>query len=324
MQPGQPASQRESAVAIDDAAMVWAARIDRGLSPEEEAQLARWTSNDSRRTGALARAMAANSYFDRAAALGAGFQPAPKPALSRRKFFLGGVGVLAASVVGGIGLALLSRPERIGTAMGDVRRVAMPEGSAITLNTDSAIEPLFDDDARRVTLVRGEALFDVAKDRARPFTVQAGDTVVRAIGTSFTVRLHKDGRVGVVVYEGVVEVRREDQPPLRLAAGFATQPGDSREMRARPVSVAELDRTLAWRNGRLDLTGLTLGEAAAEFARYSPYRIHIPSPMVAQMRVTGVYSTTDPRGFARAATLSLGLVARESPNAVELLGGPAG
>lgn len=296
-------------------------RIDRGLSPAEEAALDEWTAGDTRCGGALARAMAVDSYLDRAAALGDGFQPVRQNriGLSRRGLMLGGGSALAASLVGVIGIGLLSAPKRIETAKGDVRRVALPEGSAITLNTATLVEPAFDREARRVTLVQGEALFDVARDPARPFTVVAAGTAVRAVGTSFTVRLHDDGKVGVIVYEGIVEVSRDGLPPLRLLAGSATVASPGQRLVPEPVPVAVRDRAIAWRNGRLDLAGLTLSGAAAEFARYADYRIVIADPEIAALEVTGVYSTSDPKGFAEAAALSLGLAVRERPGEIEIV-----
>lgn len=313
---------RESAAAIEAVATAWAARADRGpLSDEEQAELEAWIAQDPRRAGAYARAMAANAYFDRAVALGENFRPTA-PALSRpidRRWLLAGSGAIAAALLGFFGFGALMQRGRITTAKGDVRRVALSEGSAVTLNTDSAVQPLFDEGLRRIDLVRGEALFDVAKDPARPFVVFASDVEVRAIGTSFTVRLHDGGKVGVAVREGIVEVKRSGaRTGLRLFAETMTlsQPGSA--MTARPISAEALDQAMAWREGRLDLTGLTLAQAAAEFARYSDHRILIDDPAVAALRVTGVYSTSDPNGFARAAALSLGLVTVDEPQAIRI------
>ena len=79
---------------------------------------------------------------------------------------------------------------------------------------------------RGIDLIRGEALFDVTKDRKRPFVVTAGATQVRAVGTSFSVQLLPDQPVQVLVREGVVEIKRPDvpmAPPVRAAASCARQ-----------------------------------------------------------------------------------------------------
>ncbi len=169
------------------------------------------------------------------------------------------------------------------TAKGDIRRAPLADGSAVTLNTDTTIRASFDGRMRRVDLLRGEALFDVAKDPARPFVVVAGDVRVRAVGTSFTVRTHADGEVGVIVREGVVEVwRGRRASPCGLAAEHAVQVASDGRADARHRSAsAAVDRAMAWRQGQIDLDGLTLGQAATEFARYSDRRVVIDDPAVA-------------------------------------------
>ncbi|AHE55198.1 FecR family protein [Sphingomonas sanxanigenens] len=331
MIPSSPDAPRESAAAIEQAAFAWAARADRGpLTPDEEAELDAWAAADSRRAGAYARALAANAYLDRAVALGAHFEPALSPApppptgaIGRRRMFAIGGGALAAALVGAIGIATYARPDSIATAKGDVRRVALAEGSSVTLNTDSEILPDLGTTTRRVDLVRGEALFEVAKDPARPFVVYADTVQIRAIGTSFTVRRHADGSVGVLVREGVVAVSRDGIAPVRLPAGGVTLVRPGKAIAAHALPEGELNRSMAWRDGRLDLTGLSLAAAAAEFARYSDRRIVVDDPSIAALKVTGVYSTSDPQGFARAAALSLGLATQEDEREIRIKRAPS-
>lgn len=319
----QGAARSESAADIDAAAQAWAARSDRGpLSPQDEVALREWLEADPRRAGAYARALAADVYLSRAAALGAGFDPrklSTRPAMGRRRVITAGGGLLAASLVASAGLGLSSWRSRIVTPKGDVRRVSLPEGSAVTLNTATAVRPDLGDQLRRVDLIRGEALFDVAKDHRRPFIVFAGGVRVRAVGTSFSVRVREDREVEVQVREGVVEVwRRSDTSPVRLTAG-----GVALAPRQGPIShdhrpIESVERAMAWREGRIDLAGMSLAEAAAEFRRYSDRAIVTDDETVARMTVAGVYSISDPEGFARAAALSLGLEAVVTPSEIEL------
>lgn len=316
----------ESASEIEAAAFAWAARTDRGeLTPEDHSALEQWLSGDSRRVGAYARALAVNAGFDHAAALGEHFSPAdfeaPPPArhhTNRRWLLLGGGAAIAASVVGIAGYGALSAPAAIVTDRGEVRRIALSEGSAITVNTDSQVEPRFDAARREVDLSRGEALFDVAHDSTRPFVVRAGDVRARALGTSFTVRRFDDGAVEVAVLEGIVEVTRDGAARERLTAGQRSHVASKGSIRTEHLPRIVLEQSVGWRRGLIDLNGMTLDQAAAEFARYSDRRIAIADPTIGAMKVTGVYSTSDPLGFANAAALSLGILAERTPNGVRL------
>ena len=317
------AKPRESSSSIDAAAAAWAARADRGpLSVEDQKALEAWAEADPRREGAYARALAVNAHANRAEALGVHFAPASLPAAKeagRRRFMASGA-ALAASAVFGVALyETLKSKRRIFTRKGDIRLAPMEDGSAVTLNTDTVIKASFSKQIRRVDLLRGEALFDVAKDPDRPFVVVAGMVRVRAVGTSFTVRTHTDGRVEVLVREGVVEVwRGQSVRPLRLIAQTSTTVDATGPLTAVSVPASSVNNATAWRQGQIDLDGLTLGEAAAEFARYSDRRIVVDDPAVASLHMAGMYSASDPDGFARAAALSLGLVAKPEADGVHL------
>ena len=316
---------RDAAAAIDATAAAWVARVDRGpLSADEQRDLEAWVGGDSRRAGAYARARAVSAHFDMSQALGPGFAPERRPearAQTRRWMMLGGAAIAASAVVGVATLALNDLKGRLSTRKGDIRRVTMSDGSAVTLNTDSAVRTAYSHQQRSVALLRGEALFDVAKDSARPFVVAAGEVAVRAVGTSFTVRRRPDGAVTVLVREGVVEVRRGSEPLLTLTADHMTNVEAARPLQPVALPVGQADRRSLWIDGLLDLNGLTLAEAAAEYERYSDRRIEIDDPAIGGLKVTGVFSVSDPDSFARAAALSLNLEATSTPDGIRLSAG---
>lgn len=196
-------STRESAREIADQAAEWATRIDGGsVDHDTDVGLRRWLDEDPRRQGALLRAEAALSFVDRGRALaGVIPKPEPRPIWVRRKLMFAGV-ALAASLVGVA--ILVTAPNRYDTNLGEIRQVPLSDGSLVAINTQSAVEVSMHQNAREVTLTRGEAWFNVAHDKTRPFIVSAGRIRVRAVGTAFSVRRHDDG-ADVQVTEGVVE-----------------------------------------------------------------------------------------------------------------------
>jgi transmembrane sensor len=202
--------RRQTAREVDLAAAAWAARVDRGLSSAEEAGLTAWLAGDPRRQGAYAKALGISLHTRRAAALGPDYQPsefsAPWARLSRRSLVAGVGGALAAGAAAAVAVtAGLTRSARYSTRLGEVRTVALQDGSVVTLNTQSTIDVAYSRRDRRIQLISGEALFDVAKDASRPFLVSAGLAEVRAVGTSFTVSRVGAEPVEVMVREGVVE-----------------------------------------------------------------------------------------------------------------------
>ena len=89
------------------------------------------------------------------------------------------------------------------TRIGEQNTITLVDGSVIQLNTDSHIQVNYEDNQRNIVLMAGEAHFEVAKDRSRPFVVKAGDGMVRAVGTAFTVRINPEA-LKVIVTEGKV------------------------------------------------------------------------------------------------------------------------
>lgn len=320
--PGKTAHQ------IDAEAADWAARLDRGpLAAEQEARFQDWLGHDVRCMGAFGRIRALALGSERARALGPDFDPAafePAPAFPRRRMLQIG-GAIAACALVGIGSTwhVLRQHGRFSTGRGETKVVALKDGSVLTLNTDSEVRVSYSEQLRSVELIRGEALFDVARNKARPFVVAAGDTNVRVVGTSFSVRRLESAPVQVLVREGVVEVFKRNAAgayPIRITANnmAVAQADSAAAIAAMPVPVAQVQRQMAWQKGQIAFEGETLAEAAAEFARYSDTKIIVDDPALAREEIAGLFKATDPVGFAQTIAISLNARARVGEGEVRL------
>jgi transmembrane sensor len=317
---------QKSAQQIDTEAAEWAARMDRGpLDESQEKQFLAWLGADRRAMGAYGRMRAIALTTERARALGPDFDPAafePKVSFSRRALLQWGSAIAATALIGvGSTWEVLRHRGRFVTGKGETKVVALKDGSVVTLNTASEIHVNYSEAQRSVELIQGEALFDVARNKTLPFVVSAGDTNVRAVGTSFTVRRLEAAPVQVLVREGVVEVFKPatDAEPVRIAANsMAEVPQNETAIAARPIPLAQLRRQLAWQKGQIAFEGETLAEAAVEFARYSDTRIVIEDPALAREEIAGLFKATDPVGFAQTIAISLNAHARIGEGEVRL------
>ncbi len=299
---------------IEDIAAEWAVKTDAGpLQPGEQAALDAWLDADVHHLGAFARARAALAFADGETIRGQREDAVPLAHRPSRRKFLAGTALAACGaglVIAAPALYRRLNGERYATQVGETKVVPLADGSVVTLNTNSKIDVRYTQLRREIRLVRGEALFDVAHNKARPFFVLADDTQVRAVGTSFTVKLLPDQPVQVLVREGVVEVKHSDRPaapPLRVAANTRAIAPAGAPMVTAVVAPAEVSRALAWRVGRIAFEGETLQEAAAEFARYSDTHIEIDAPDVASQTVAGLFVSNDPVGFSKAVAASFRL-----------------
>jgi transmembrane sensor len=165
----------------------------------------------------------------------------------------------------------------------------------------------FDDARRSIRLLNGEALFEIAKDRARPFFVETAGIVVRVVGTTFTVRSTGEP-VKVVVHEGLVQLSERDVPESRvLLRPNQKSVATGLKLEAELISDEEGNKDLAWREGNVAFNGETLAEAAVEFARYSEKRIEFADREASDHKIIGLYKASDPAGFANAIALSFDL-----------------
>jgi transmembrane sensor len=194
------------------------------------------------------------------------------------------------------------------TDIGERSLLVLADGSKVTLNTASAVHADFSGRERRVTLIRGEAFFDVAKDPMRPFVVAAGSRQVIAVGTVFDVRL-QERRLRVTLVEGKVRVVGTSAPAASLAA--RAQPVSAVTLEAGSALIAQEDgsnrverldtaRATSWRNGKLIFDGETLAEVVAEMNRYSRETLKIADPALESRKVSGVFEPTAGPAFAKA------------------------
>ena len=288
---------------LHDEAARWVARMDRSdWDAADEAELDGWLKSDPLAQGLLLRAQAGWIALDRemisyAPDNSSGWLPR---VFQRRKILSGGAAAaLAASIVGV--LVYSGTAGRYHTEMGEIRRVALEDGSTAAINTDSSIAVAYSDRLREVRIDKGEAWFQVKHDRARPFLVEAGQVRVRAVGTAFSVRRRTNG-VEVVVTEGVVAAWKPENvaDPVSAAAGTRLFIPYAPKSTFEKSVDRSAERPLAWRNGEIEITAQPLQDAAAEFNRYNRRQIMVADPAVALERVDGIFRTDDPEGFANA------------------------
>jgi transmembrane sensor len=313
---------------IEEHAASWAVLLAAGaLAAAERQRLDAWLAEDVRHLGALVKARAQWSDFDRLGAMAGG--RAPRPAMPARKRESTARwtrrGLIAASLGGasllGLGWSMLAPAgEYYASAVGEVRRIPLEDGSTLVLNTDSRARVHFGRELREVRLLQGEALFEVAHDARRPFVVQSAAWQVRAVGTVFGVRL-RGTEVDVTVSEGVVEFGKSgaaEEAPQRIAASEQTILAPMQPIRVRKLQEAALERRFAWLNGMVAFSGESLADAVAEINRHNRRQIVIDDAALALQPVVGAFRATDSEAFAAAAAAALGARSVDEDDALHL------
>ena len=173
----------------------------------------------------------------------------------------------------------------VSAAVAQRQSLALPDGSRAELNAQTSLHLDFRYGRRVVRLDHGEAFFSVAKDTAHPFYVETAVGTIRVTGTQFDVNLGDDHQANVTLLEGLVNVQNAGAGPVKLVSGQQLAFGPAGEV-LRNLTPVEIEGVTAWRNGRLILDGLTLGQAVAKFARFHDLKMEI-DPEIAGLHPGG-------------------------------------
>lgn len=308
------------------AAAHWIARVERGLTDDEAAQLRRWLAEDARHYDAF---MTLAALWDETDVLGelADLFPFARPRPAKRRLVrFAALAAAACAVVfiavGGYAVhrAMQGAPAEAvdpggltagyATEVGAQSVESLNDGTVIRLNTDSQVSVAYSKTERNVRLLRGEASFDVVRDAARPFNVHAGGRIVQVVGTAFNVRLESDGGLEVAVTSGTVRVaqaasggprpagRESGAVEPTLSEGEVAILGNAgsaagtapRIVRLEPV---DMEIKLSWQRGVLVFRGQRLDAMLEEFERYTTSEFALADDELAELRVGGSFRPGD-------------------------------
>ncbi|QHF50436.1 FecR domain-containing protein [Pseudomonas sp. S49] len=282
--------------ALEEAAD-WLIRMSEGeLSDSERGEWEYWKASTLERGRAWARAQLLQSKLG-------GLPPSlamsalDRPSSPERRAALGKLAMILAILPAGWGSWKLAESQQWSadyrTAVGQQRELTLADGSKITLNTDTAIDVLFDANQRLIHLREGEILVQTAPDispLARPFLVSTRQGRMQALGTRFTVR-ELQPRTHLAVLEGAVKVELADNrqtTPLIVNAGQRT---DFSSHTFGQLSVA--DRYVgAWTQGMLMADKMRLADFVEELTRYRRGFVRL-DPAIADLRISGAYPISD-------------------------------
>lgn len=326
---------------LEETAADWIARRNGGgLSADEQARLNAWLAADPRHAQAFDEMESSWTMLNEPRRIGRAdvVWTEMETSARRRKvyaFATAGLAAAAALMLAFLPLYHLRPAAAIAVPSVAVRPDlrTLPDGSTVELNVGAEIALVFTPEKRGVRLLRGEALFAVAKDATRPFVVTAGAVEVRAVGTEFTVR-HESRHINVLVTEGRVAVERIEAAtpsgaaaPVKVESVYlevgrqAVVPTDFFEaapLQIKAVSADELAAALAWRDKRIEFTDTPLADAVTLFNRQNRIQLSITHQSLVRRLITGVFWADDPEGFVRLLEKGFNIKAERSGDVIRL------
>ena len=306
---------------IEDCAADWIGRQQfETWSDAEQEKLDSWLAQSDNHKAAYWRLKAGWDRTDRLAALrSCGDAPVAVTRVWIRRGFA--IGLVSITAIAGI-FFYVSQPHResFSTAIGGHTTIALADGSAIDLNTDTAIDAELSAQRRVVYLRKGEAFFQIRHDASRPFIVVTQNHRIVDLGTRFLVRATAR-KFEVDLVEGRARVESADETAQHGSALLT--PGDVAVVTTDAVKVSrksgvELARELGWRQGVLVFHNTSLIDAAEQFDRYGERKLVIADADTARLTINGTFRTTGIDNFAGVTREIFGLRVRKRGNDIIL------
>ncbi|MGY2736620.1 FecR family protein [Sphingomonas sp. UYP23] len=305
-------------------ALSWLNRLRSSRNLDDQAAFEAWFGADPANADAYETALARWDEMARVATTPIGKSRQHFYAVTRRRQH--GYAMLAAAAValfallgvGGLSGDSGTVSAAYASRLGEIRTVRLPDGSRVTLDTDTVLTAAFTAGKRHLLLVRGRARFDVVKDPSRPFVIRAGLNSVTATGTVFDVGVFP-GSVSVVSLSGSVDVRSVGQALLRhIAAGQSVTISPT-------TDINRLSETadLRWVSGMLSFENARLSDVIEASNRYTAKKIITSDPKIQSLPFTGTFRPKETDALARmlATTFRLSLTRDDRDNYVLVSGG---
>jgi transmembrane sensor len=209
-------------------------------------------------------------------------------------------------------------PERYATRHGEMRSWRLGDNSTLRLNTDTSVTARYTHSQRLIEIERGEVLFEVAHESARPFRVVAGTASVLAVGTTFSV-YRQGASTLVTVVQGRVGVSTVTAGSTSVKAGAGEQVRVMDGELPQPPTPADVQRSTAWLHRQIIFEREPLALVTAEFNRYSPRPIDIETPALGTLSITGIFAVDDTETFLDFLRTFDGVTIQATPTRIRVL-----
>lgn len=189
------------------------------------------------------------------------------------------------------------------TQLKPIKQLDLPDGSKLAIDAKTTLNIEFYNDKRSLTLLNGQAMFKVQKDKERPFIITAGRTKIEVIGTLFEVR-NIEGKTTVKVEEGIVKVSHinsfSNKPQIITSLTKGKQITLDDKGKVLKYDTIPTETIALWREDTLDFNNTPIRVAVQEFSRYTNHKIYISSPEIENFEITGKFATTQQDKFFNA------------------------
>ena len=314
-------------IRIKAQASYWLSIMERGFSDQEKHDFSSWLNQNKNHRDVFEKISKSTQHSSTLNDFSGLFsiETEKKPRKVTIAFLTSATSILAAAIVTlviifnivfPLASKTLDNNKMYTTSIGEQASYELQDGSTLTLNTNTSVKVNYSDNQRRLTLLRGEANFDVVKNHQRPFTVFTGDKSFTALGTIFNIQTdeNKLTNIELLVKKGKVLLSNTDDikeslnkklnpteleylPGTIIYSGEMAVVEENRVPKVFKVSQEKQMTNLAWQQGMLIFNGEPLEQVLKEISRYSDNKFVILEPKLTKIKVSGLFKTNDLNGL---------------------------
>ncbi len=146
----------------------------------------------------------------------------------------------------------------------------LSDGTKVWLNSDTRLTyPVAFVGKKRVVNLSGEAYFEVAHNKEKPFIVETSKMDIKVLGTVFNVNTHADnGKISAVLVEGKVEVGKNEMEKVVLSPGQIAELNIKNSDTGFTVKDIDVSQYIAWKDGVFCFRGTPMSEILKRVGRY--------------------------------------------------------
>lgn len=270
-------------------AMLWLLRLQDNPSQEQLQQWQQWLQSDPDNNRIFKQCLALDAKLTNLPPQTVNSLLALLPAKKTRLYHWPKRISLAASIaVAFVGISFYMQPneETYITAVGETAAVRLADGSEITLDSDTRLSVYYNESQRRIELHKGQAIFDVTKQMARPFLVAVDEITVTVLGTRFNVNRVEDDAI-ISVEHGKVNVY---DPTLGNTLLQAHQGYYSYDDRAVELATTQF---AMWQHGQIRFSHTPLNLAIDQLNRYQTKKLQLGQQQLSQLTISGTFQVND-------------------------------
>ena len=294
---------------IDKKANLWKMKENEGLNNDEEKELKEWLENKKHKevyeenNDIISECLSLDDDFIQSMENEIQYKESQNNIFYESKYIVASIIVVCILVFGSFKINAHYNPSfahNYASLDKKILHISLPDDSIIDLDAKTNLDIKYYDHKRAVVLKEGKVLFSVAKNKDKPFIVEAGNTSIEVLGTKFEV-IKIDDNTKINVLEGLVRVDYFNKNSGNKRTIIQLKKTEtltlSNKGKVLNYDKIKLNEIANWKNDIILFKETSLKDAVTKFSRYTDQKIQFDSDDIQHLKISGKFDTSHYESF---------------------------